>query len=281
MNELDVAIEAAALAAACTGGEWAQPEDVAAKGEHDFVTPTDRKVERLLIEHLRAAFPHHRILGEESASPPWKLREGTLWILDPICGTANFAFGIPLFCTNIFLMREGEPVLAVVAEGLRNDLVYAIRGQGTFLRTPGGSTTPLRGYRTRSTLVNFDSAYAQTERRMDFSAALLQELALRNHFMLREMGTSATLPMQARGVLAGNVFEDARPWDLSAGALLCEEAGHVVTAHDGTRWRPDGSGIVTGRDEATHAELLDCVRAAQQAAARSPRSLVAPPPARD
>ncbi len=265
MRELDVAIEAAALAAACAARDWAQPVSVMAKGEHDFVTPTDKKVERLLIDHLRAAFPGHRILGEESAAPPWNLGDGTLWILDPICGTANFAFGSPLFCTNIFLMREGEPVLAVVAEGLRDEIACAVRGQGAFLRAVGGGTTPLHGRRTGSTLVNFDSAYAQSENRMAFSAAVLGELALRNRFIIREMGTSATFPMQARGVLAGNIFEAAKPWDLSAGALLCEEAGHVVTAHDGSPWRPDGSPLVAGCDADVHAELLDCVRAARRA----------------
>lgn len=212
MRELDVAIEAAALAEACVRRGWVQPEGVTAKGEHDYVTPTDKKVERLLIDHLRAAFPDHRILGEESATPPWNLRDGTLWILDPICGTANFAFGSPLFCTNIFLMRNGEPVLGVVAEGLRDEIVYAVHGQGAFLRTTGGGTTPLRGRRTQSSMVNFDSAYAQAENHMAFSAALLRELAMRNRIIIRQMGTSATFPMQARGVLAGNIFEAARPW---------------------------------------------------------------------
>ncbi len=270
MRELDVAIEAAIAAAARTRREFVRPTGIKAKSAVDFVTATDEAVERLITQRIESAFPGHRILGEESAKPPWRLDEGAIWVLDPVCGTESFAFGLPLFCTNILLLRDGEPVLAVVAEGLRDDIVYAVHGQGTFMLSVGGSSTrvevpgiPLRGLITGTTMVNYDCGLARGEGRMDYSAAVVGEVTRRNLYSVRELGTSATLPMQVRGVLAGNIFDAACPWDLGAGAFLCEEAGHVVTAHDGSPWRPDGSPIVSGRDTATHAELLDCIRAAR------------------
>jgi myo-inositol-1(or 4)-monophosphatase len=272
MRELEVAIDAAIAAAERTRREFARPTGIKSKSEADFVTATDEAVEKLITERIGSAFPEHRILGEESAKPPWRLDDGTIWVLDPVCGTESFAFGLPLFCTNILLLRDGEPVLAVVAEGLRDDIVYAVRGKGTFLLRATGSTsrleasgTPLRGLITGTTMVNFDCGLARTEDRMAFPAAVVGEMTRRNLYSVRELGTSATLPMQARGVLAGNIFDAACPWDLGAGAFLCEEVGHPVSAHDGSAWRPDGSPIVSGRDAATHAELLDCIAAAKQA----------------
>ena len=95
---------------------------------------------------------------------------------------------------------------------------------------------------------------------MAWSARTLGALHRRPRLTVRMLGSSATLPMQARGVLAGNIFGDACPWDLSAGAFLCQQAGHLVSALDGGPWRIDGSGIVTAHDAATHAALLACAR---------------------
>jgi myo-inositol-1(or 4)-monophosphatase len=271
MRELEVAIDAAIAAAERTRREFARPTGIKAKSALDFVTATDEAVEILITQRIESAFPGHRILGEESAKPPWQLDDGTIWVLDPVCGTESFAFGLPLFCTNILLLRDGEPVLAVVAEGLRDEIVYAVRGQGAFaLRATGSQSrldmpgTPLRGLVTGTTMVNYDCGLARTEHRMHYPAAVVSELTRRNVYSVRELGTSATLPMQVRGVLAGNIFDAACPWDLGAGAFLCQEAGHHVSAHDGSPWRPDGSPIVSGRDAGTHAELLDCLRVATE-----------------
>ena len=134
-------------------------------------------------------------------------------ILDPICGTANFAFGSPLFCTNIFLMREGEPVLAVVAEGLRNEIAYAVRGQGAFLRTAGGATIAA----ARAPHAEHPGQLRQRLRAVGASHGVHRSTAARagaaQSLHTPRDGHERTFPMQARGVLAGNIFEAARPWD--------------------------------------------------------------------
>ena len=263
-HEVAVAIAAAVAASAQTRRDFIRPSGIKTKGDKDLVTATDEAVQGLLIEHLAAAFPAHRILGEEGsdADPPWLLDTGFIWLLDPVCGTESFAFGVPLFCTNIALLHDGEPVLAVVAEGLRDEIVWAVRGQGAFLRSSSGADSSLTGLHSDTIIVNYDAGVSAVGATSAFAAAVMHELLRRDRFTVRQLATSATLPMQARGVLAGNIFDFTCPWDSVAGAFICEQAGHRVTGLDGGAWRPYGSRIITGHSEAVHAALLETVHVA-------------------
>lgn len=65
------------------------------KGTADLVTEVDRRVERLVFARLRAAFPEHALIGEETAGASEVVGEGPTWVVDPIDGTTNFVHGVP------------------------------------------------------------------------------------------------------------------------------------------------------------------------------------------
>src|ERR687897_672729 len=99
------------------------------KGKQDFITAADGEVERLIIERLKARFPRDAFLGEEGGVQG---SGDALWIIDPIDGTANFAYGIPHFCVSIGFLSGGEPLLGAVAAPMYDELYVARHGRGAF-----------------------------------------------------------------------------------------------------------------------------------------------------
>ena len=85
---------------------------VSLKGPGDFVTASDKKVEKILIEELQKARPKFSILSEEIGEI--KNDEEFKWIIDPIDGTANFLHGIPHFAISIGLEHKGEIICGII-----------------------------------------------------------------------------------------------------------------------------------------------------------------------
>src|SRR3954452_4271835 len=99
-----VAREAAGLA---REGRRAGGGAVATKSSAtDPVTATDRAVERLIVDRLRAARPADEVLGEEyggAATASGRVR----WVVDPIDGTVNFLYGLPQYAVSIAAEVDG------------------------------------------------------------------------------------------------------------------------------------------------------------------------------
>jgi myo-inositol-1(or 4)-monophosphatase len=107
-NDLLNAAVAAAERAAAYLREAPRPDSPAGwtqKAQRDFVTEVDRTSERLIGEVLRAHTPAARIVGEELA--PELVRDGLVWVVDPLDGTTNFLHGIPLYAVSIAAVRDG------------------------------------------------------------------------------------------------------------------------------------------------------------------------------
>ncbi|MCK5235224.1 MAG: inositol-phosphate phosphatase, partial [Candidatus Aenigmarchaeota archaeon] len=94
------------------------------------VTVADREAEKAIIEIIRLKFPDHSILGEESGSSD--SASEYLWIIDPIDGTKNYMRKIPLFATQIALMKGGEVIVGVSNAPALKELLYAEKGKGAY-----------------------------------------------------------------------------------------------------------------------------------------------------
>ena len=101
------------------------------KADETPVTLADRSAEKAIRETIKQAFPDHGFLGEE-----FGIEEGNspyLWIIDPIDATKNYIRKIPIFGTQIALMKGEELILGVSNAPLLNELLYAEVGKGAFL----------------------------------------------------------------------------------------------------------------------------------------------------
>src|SRR5207244_6068811 len=100
-------------------------------GVQTCALPIYREAERLILDTLRAAFPDHGIIAEESTASPG--RDGHRWYVDPLDGTTNFAHGYPHFAVSIALAHEEEFLLGLVYDPLREESFTAVRGGGARL----------------------------------------------------------------------------------------------------------------------------------------------------
>ncbi|MFO0838391.1 MAG: inositol monophosphatase family protein [Phycisphaerae bacterium] len=127
---LDFAVDAAHAAGALTLGYFnvGTPHEI--KSDSSPVTVADRNAERLLREHIAAAFPRHGILGEEFGEE--RGAEPARWILDPIDGTFSFIHGVPLYSVLIGFEWRGEVLAGVIHLPALNETVYAARGLGCY-----------------------------------------------------------------------------------------------------------------------------------------------------
>lgn len=129
--ELQVALRAAKRAHQAIMAHYGTRVAVRLKEDGTPVTQADLEAENAIIKTIGERFPDHGFLGEETgggAAP----REW-LWVLDPLDGTGNFTRGIPLFATQIALLRNGHPVLGVSNAPALGELIYADDGHGAYL----------------------------------------------------------------------------------------------------------------------------------------------------
>ena len=209
----------------------------------DPVTEWDTRIEDLMRERLGALTPAIPIVGEERGGhSSTDLR----WLIDPIDGTVNFSHGLPLFGITASLEERGTPVVGVIAAPALGWEVWARRGGGAFAED---------GPVAVSAVAELERAILATGFPYD-RATSHKNFAEWEHFQIvagacRRFGAaSLDLVMVARGWLDGYWEADIEAWDLSAGALLVEEAGGRVTDITGDPFVSD-----TGRALATNGAI--------------------------
>lgn len=214
--------------------------------DSDVVTAADKAAEKLLIDHIRSAYPGHSILSEESGE---ELHESDYrWVIDPLDGTTNFSQGLPLFSVSIGIEHNGETVVGVVFAPYMNELFHAVRGEGAWLN----------GERVRvSGKLSLDQSVVATGFPVDKDSNPDNNLDNVARIMprvrgLRRLGSAAIdLCYVAVGFLDGYWELNLHEWDASAGLLILEEAGGSYT-----HFRSDRNISVLAATPAIHDILL-------------------------
>jgi myo-inositol-1(or 4)-monophosphatase len=218
-----IAEHAARAAAAVVASAYGSPDPVGRKSSPtDVVTQTDLNAEHLVRGLLREATPGAGILGEEEGTTSAEAR--LQWVIDPLDGTINFLYGVPLFAVSLAAAVDGEVVAGVVIDVLRGELFSAHLGGGA--RQDGEPIAVSACASLPEALVATGFSY-HAERR-----ALQGEIA--HHLLgrardLRCFGSAALeLCWVACGRLDGYFQRDTELWDRAAGALIAQEAGARV-----------------------------------------------------
>ncbi len=182
---------------------------VSKKGPYDFVTKTDKQVEKVLIEELSKIKKNYSFLSEEIGTIKNKDKEN-VWIIDPIDGTTNFLHGIPHFAICIALQSKGEIVSGLIFDPIKDEMYYSEKNKGAFL-----NNQRLRVSKKSSL---DDCLFSSNHEGVKFS-----------DFNMRYSGCAALdLAYVASGRLDGFFHNKINLWDVAAGALMVEEAGGVV-----------------------------------------------------
>lgn len=221
------------------------------KGDINIVTEADKMSEHLIIKSIRRNFPDHGILSEESPAiaGAGKIR----WIVDPLDGTTNYAHGYPVFCVSIALERDGNVVLGVIYDPMRDDLFSAVRGKGAYLNSKKLSVSSIRDI-SRSLLAT-GFPYDIRESR-DNNLNYFNRMAVKVQAIRRAGAAALDLAYLAAGRFDGFWELKLKPWDTAAGCLMVEEAGGRISDLSGKKWNIASPGVLASNG-LIHQKMLD------------------------
>ena len=210
-SNLNIMIKAAEKASKSLIRDFGEVEklQVSKKGPRDFVTKTDKHVERILIEELSKTKKNYSFLSEEIGEIKNKDLDN-IWIIDPIDGTTNFLHGIPHFAICIALETKKEIVCGLIFDPIKDEMFFAEKNKGAYL-----NNNRLRVSQKNSI---DDCLFSSNHEGVKFS-----------NLNLRYTGCAALdLAYVACGRLDGFFHNKINLWDVAAGELLVKEAGGSV-----------------------------------------------------
>jgi myo-inositol-1(or 4)-monophosphatase len=246
-----VAIGAAYKAAEILRSRFGNISRVHKKDAVEIVTEADTESENEIISAIRAKFPEHSILSEESG-----LKDGSgefRWVIDPLDGTVNFAHQVPIFCISIALAYRREIVLGIVLNPIDGELYTALRGQGAHR-----NDHPIRVSETTavsdSLLVTGFPYHIQEV----FEPVITRYgNCLKASQAVRRLGAAALdICYVACGRFEGFWEQRLKPWDTAAGALIAAEAGATVTTFSNQPYKIGDQEILVTNGR-IHEEMLE------------------------
>ena len=210
-SNLNLMIKAAEKASKSLIRDFGEVENlqVSKKGPRDFVTKSDKNVEKILIDELSRLKKNYSFITEESGEINNKDKEN-IWIIDPIDGTTNFLHGIPHFAICIAHKFREELISGLIYDPIKDEMFFAEKDKGAYMNN----------HRLRVSNKNSlnDCLFSSNHEGVKFS-----------DLNLRYSGSAALdLAYVASGRLDGYFQNNINIWDVASGILMVEEAGGIV-----------------------------------------------------
>ena len=186
---------------------------VSKKGPLDFVTNSDLKTEKIIIEELNKGRPDYSIVSEENGIKKNKDDKNT-WIIDPIDGTVNFLHGVPHFAISIALKQENEIISGLIFDPIKDEMFYAEKNNGAF----------------------FNNHRIRVSKKNDINSCLFGtggKIEKEIDLPFRKSGCAALdMAYVASGRFDGFFQDNLNLWDIAAGIILIREAGGIINEID-------------------------------------------------
>ena len=227
-------------------------DDITSKGGIDLVTAADVSSEDAIRTELGQTFPEHVIVGEERGGTP--VAGQPYWLVDPICGTRPYASNVPLYCTNIALVENGEVTAAAIGIGSSDEILYAEKGNGAFMRSDGGDK-PIHASDKSNTLW----IGTMTEQGAD----VVRNVLLKRRWYVWQFSSSVGYAYLAAGRISGIIHfaPPLSPVHTAAGCFIAQEAGAIVTdPFDGSPWQLGMHSFLLASTPALHQELFELIK---------------------
>jgi myo-inositol-1(or 4)-monophosphatase len=229
-----------------------------AKTAGDFATSADVAAEKAILDVVRAARPDDAVLAEESGRTGTG-RNGRTWLVDPLCGTLNFAVRNMLCSVNVAL-RIGIRIAVAASADPFTDEVFWTDSLAAYVRRGGRDELLTPSAESKLVDVNLDPPFPN--KKIFRAARMLADEDFIAQFRPRVVSTTLAVAWVAAGRRAAYVT-DGQLHDsvhFAAGIALCQAAGCVVTTIDGQPIDTGVGGLVVAADEQTHAALLTLIR---------------------
>ena len=232
-------------------------EDITAKGARDVVTATDLAVEDAVRAIVRDALASP-VIGEERGGE--RPADGSpYWLVDPICGTRNFASGMPLYCVNLALVEGDQVTVAVVGDPSTGEIHAAERGRGAWALTDGARRALTTSDESRTIVIEDGKS---KDRRREQAAQFIAAAVRADRWDFRSLGTTLASPYLAAGRISAYVVFWVSAVHAGAGSLLVTEAGGTLSDIGGRPWTIRSDSLVASANPDLHEEMLGLARAA-------------------
>ena len=205
-----------------------------------------------IIRIIKATYPDHAILAEESGSQTGNTLQ---WIIDPLDGTTNYLHGYPQFSVSIALSRDGVLQQGVIFDPIRNEMFTASRGRGAQLNDRRIRVSNV--HKLRDALLGtgfpFRAMHHLDPWLRTFRVMLMQTSGVR-----RAGSAALDLAYVACGRFDGFWELGLEPWDMAAGCLLIQEAGGLITDFENTQQHLATGNIIAANPN-IHSQILDVI----------------------
>jgi histidinol-phosphatase len=239
---MDVARRAADAASAASLAHFRRGVRVERKPDRTPVTQADRDSEAAILAVVRAAFPDHGFLGEETGAHAGSA--DTRWIVDPLDGTKGFTRGRGFWGALVALEHRGEVVAGAMALPALGETYWAARGLGAWLRA--GDAPPARLEVSR--IGDWDDAtLSYGEPHVLLRPPLLARVAALavSAQAARCYGDLAGCALVLQGKAEAWVEAGVQIWDIAALRVLVEEAGGRFTDLEGRATHASGACVAS------------------------------------
>jgi myo-inositol-1(or 4)-monophosphatase len=219
-NYLDTALSLAKQAGEIMRKNFTLNMEKEWKDDRAPVTATDTAINEIVLRKIKEQFPDHSILSEEGDD--FSEESEFVWICDPVDGTHNFAHGIPTATFALALTQNGQPTLGVIYDPFLDRMFYAEKGKGAFLN--GHPIHVSKNPMLKSTVMGMGKMKAVRN-----LFPVMEHIREHGVIIMSSLSTHYVSALVAAGEFSAVFFGGTSPHDMTASAIIVEEAGGKVT----------------------------------------------------
>ena len=228
---------------------------VSTKAPGDFVSSSDKKTEKILIDELRKAHPEYGIVTEESGIIN-KSNTKNRWIIDPIDGTFNFLNGIPQFAISIGYEENYEIKCGIIFNPITNEMFFAEKGSGAFLNNSRIRVSNKKKIED-ALLVTGGPKQSSKIKEKIFQEYVDISKKVSN---VRKFGSAALdMAYVASGRFDGFWQRELNYWDIAAGVIIIKEAGGFINFFEEDKQNPLKKNIIASNSN-IHEKLKGLIK---------------------
>ena len=222
---------------------------VSKKGPGDFVTKTDKKVEKIIIEDLEKARPNYGFIAEETGEK--KTDSEFNWVIDPIDGTSNFMHGIPHFAISIGLEKNGKIIAGIICDPIKNETFYAEKGRGAYVNNRRIRVSKRKNFDEMIGLYGCPPLISKDNKIFE----QLNKGSKKIH-KLRNFGSAALdFAYVASGRADFAWYDHLNYWDYAAGIVILLEAGGTISNYQGKEFKGQHETFISNSSK--HDEIIE------------------------
>ena len=241
-KELETAIDLAEKASEAILDIYEKGFEIETKfvNEHysEPVTIADKTSSKIIVEGLAKAFPNDAALSEEEPDDTTRrMRKSRVWIIDPLDGTKGFTEKKGDFAVQIGLCENGEPILGVVLQPIGNNLYYALKGEGAFLKENESEPKAIR-VSNKTDFSEMVLAVSRSHRSKNMNR-IFEHFNFKDEYRHGSVGLKVGFLTQKLADLYVHLSPHTKFWDTAAPQIILEEAGGKLTDIFGEKIRYD------------------------------------------